>query len=116
MLRRWSMPRVLKSLAWLSVPLWLEPLAWWLAYHHWAILSYTGLLLLSVQIMLVLAALFATAILLGGPLAALIPAQRRRVLLAMSQALVFLLSFVGGAVGNFDLLFVTIAVTEQQRP
>lgn len=90
------MRRVLKSLAWLTVPLWLGPLAWWLAYHPWAVLSYAGWLLLSVELLLVLGALVAATVLLGGPLAALVRAYRLRALLAMGQALVFLLSFAGG--------------------
>jgi hypothetical protein len=88
--------RVLLHLACLTVPLWLGPLGWWLAYHPWAALGYCGLVLLSAELVFVLFSLIAVAVLVGGPLVAVVRSLRLRALLAAGQALVFLLSFFGG--------------------
>ena len=51
---REGMRHVCVVLAWLTAPLWLLPLGWWLAYQSWAILNYIGILLLFSRLVLVL--------------------------------------------------------------
>lgn len=87
---------VFMSLAWLTAPLWLLPLGWWLAYQSWAILNYIGLMLLFSQLVLVFVAMAAGVVLAVGPIAVLFRAHRRRALILIAQALVFLPSFIGG--------------------
>lgn len=90
--------RVLGFLTWPTVPLWLGPLAWWLAYQPWAAVSWAGMLLLAAESLFVLVALVAVAVALGAPPAALLRVDRRGILRAWGQAVVFLAAFVGGLV------------------
>ncbi|MDZ4696985.1 MAG: hypothetical protein SGI86_17745 [Deltaproteobacteria bacterium] len=88
--------RLVTSLALLTIPAWLGPFAWWLAYQQSVVLSYLGLLLLSVELAFVLLALFAVGVIVAGPVLLLFRTYRPGAVLAVGQAILFLVSFAGG--------------------
>lgn len=88
--------RVAARLALLTIPLWLAPLAWQLSYQSSAILSGVGRLLLAFVMVAGFFALAALAIIVASPVMILFRKYRIDVARAFAQAVVFLLSFVGG--------------------
>lgn len=85
-----------KQLAWLTVPFWLGPLAWFLAYQPTPVLSYAGLVLLCGEMILVFIALAAAAVILVGPVLHLTRSRHRPSRRTLLLAVLFLVSFVGG--------------------
>ncbi len=88
--------RFRSTVAWLSVPLWLTPLSWYLAYQPFLLISYVGVTLVGLQLGLVLFALGAAMMILASPVILLVRTQRRWTLKALVISILFLASFVGG--------------------
>jgi hypothetical protein len=101
----------------LTAPVWLGPLAWLLAYHPSAVVSYLGLLLLFVDFTFVLFALVAAAVLIAAPVLFLFRAFRFRALTAFAQAGLFLASYLGGlTLGRVVWLDRVNGVVERGEP
>jgi hypothetical protein len=109
--------RTVSSLAWLTAPLWLLPLAWWLAYHPWPLLSYAGLLILYTAPLMLIGALVASSVVLVGPLLGFSRKYRRAAWLAVGQAVVFCIAFLAGmTLGGFVRLDRVNRITAAAGP
>jgi hypothetical protein len=88
--------RTITALAWATVPLWLSPLGWYLAFSPVRPASIAGMLLISAELVLVYVILAALGVLLVGPVMLLFRPYRRTALICLGMAGLFLLSVVGG--------------------
>jgi hypothetical protein len=109
--------RAITCLAVLTVPLWLEPLACWLAYRSSAVLSNVGQCLLFFEVLFAPVALFALAVIVVGPVFILLPKYRTRAVEAVGIAIVFLACFVGSLILGQEVWLDQIKnVVEQGEP
>ncbi len=92
----WFLREHWKDLIFLTLPLWVEPLAMCFRYHSWAVLSYAGMCLLCTRMIFVLGGLIAVLALPIGLLMTVGRQYRARAGLAIAQSAVFLASFIGG--------------------
>lgn len=88
--------RVIPFLLPLTVPLWLDPLAWYLAYRPEAFWSWLGKYLIYFELSFGVFSIIAIGALIVGPVLLLSRQRRSRALIAMAKALIFLLAFLAG--------------------
>jgi hypothetical protein len=80
----------------LTAPLWLQPLALWLAFSPFRLVGFIGSVLLGFELLFGLAAFFCLLVVVAGPILALFRRHRVHSIVAVVAAVLFVGSFVGG--------------------
>lgn len=88
------------TLVWITLPLWLSPLGWWLAFRPSAVLSFLGMIVFIIGDMaFLIASLVYLFLILITPVRLCLAKYRKGALITAGQAVVFVACYV---VGSFN--------------
>lgn len=100
-----------------ATPLWLDPLAWWLAFSPNQTASYIGLTLASLELIFCLVLLAALVAFVACPICLFFRSTRSKALMGVLCAVVFTASFIGGLYWRIDVQKANLVhVTERGQP